>query len=194
MTGRARAAPLLFVLALLGMSVLVAADGQSALSSTICGIVNGVQNIVGVLALVLFMVGGVMYMISHFIPTSVKFREELQGWSTSMMIGGLIGLIVVIVAPEIVGFFEGVAVGAAGVSGFTQTSCGGAGGSTQPPSGQGQCVCGETFYACAAQNGGGIEQQCSSCPAVCPTQGERILCGSTIYHTPVCHKSGASGS
>ena len=112
-----------YALALASLLTVVSADAQSSLSVTICGLVSTVRNIVGALALVLFIIGGVMYAISHFIPTSVKFREELQGWSTAMIIGGVIGLVIVIVAPQIVTLFENLASGAGGVTGSTPISC-----------------------------------------------------------------------
>jgi len=94
---------LLYVLT--ASSILSTVLGQalvSSLSVTICGIVHGIQTFVGLLAIGLFLVGGVLYAIAHFIPTSVEFRKSMQGWSTAMIIGGIIGLLVVILAYPLV--------------------------------------------------------------------------------------------
>lgn len=92
----------------------------SLLSSELCGIVSSIQTIVGVLALALFLIGGLMYAIAHFLPPSVEYRKSLMGWATAMITGGVIGLIVVIIAPMLVGMFAGAAStvggGAIGVS------------------------------------------------------------------------------
>jgi hypothetical protein len=53
----------------------------------------------------------------HFIPTSVDFRKSMQGWSSALIIGGLVGLIVVILAVPIVNMIGGFA--AAGGGSFT---------------------------------------------------------------------------
>lgn len=102
------------VLALLTVSsLLVFVSGQSTLttllSSELCGIVDSIRAIVGVLALALFLIGGVMYAIAHFLPPSVEFRKSLTGWSTAMITGGIIGLIVVIIAPSVVQMFTNAA-------------------------------------------------------------------------------------
>ena len=102
------------VLALLAVSsllVFVSAQGTltTLLSSELCGIVNSIRAVVGVLALALFLIGGVMYAIAHFLPPSVDFRKSLTGWSTAMITGGIIGLIVVIIAPSVVQMFTNAA-------------------------------------------------------------------------------------
>jgi hypothetical protein len=50
-----------------------------------------------------------MYAIAHFLPPSVEFRKSLTGWSTAMITGGIIGLIVVIIAPSVVQMFTNAA-------------------------------------------------------------------------------------
>lgn len=72
------------------------------LSSQLCAIVADVRDIIGIFALVLFLIGGVLYAAAHFMPAAGQIRGNLQGWAMGMIIGGVIGLILVIIAPSIV--------------------------------------------------------------------------------------------
>jgi len=76
------------------------AAGQ--LTSALCGIIKGVRTIVGVLAICLFLVGGILYAVAHFLPTSVDLRKSMMSWATAMITGGIIGLIIVIIAAPLV--------------------------------------------------------------------------------------------
>ena len=88
----------------------------SLLTSELCGIVYSIQSVVGVLALALFLIGGVMYAIAHFLPPSVDYRKNLIGWATAMITGGVIGLIVVIIAPMLVNMFAGASASVGGAA------------------------------------------------------------------------------
>ncbi|MEM0086906.1 MAG: hypothetical protein QW774_02660 [Candidatus Micrarchaeaceae archaeon] len=77
-------------------------SANQLLSSQLCGIVNGVRAIIGIIALVMFLVGGVLYAIAHFLPTAGQVKGSLQGWAMGMIIGGIVGLILVIIAPYII--------------------------------------------------------------------------------------------
>ncbi len=114
---------LLYVLT--ATSVISTVFGESLLSSlsvTLCGFIQGIRNVIGILAMALFLIGGVLYSVAHFIPTSVEFRKSLQGWSTAMIIGGIIGLIVVIIAAPLVTLFAGFG-GAAGGQNVPVPNC-----------------------------------------------------------------------
>lgn len=107
----ARTKVLLYSLAIASLfHVVIGESLLSSLSMTLCGIVQGVQTFVGILALALFMIGGVMFAIAHFIPTSVDFRKSMQGWSSAMIVAGIVGIIVVIIAQPLVLLFAGFAV------------------------------------------------------------------------------------
>lgn len=88
----------------------------SALSTQLCDIVTAVRTIVGILALTLFLIGGVLYAISHFLPTNLDFKKSLTGWSQGMIIGGLIGLVIVLIAQPIITLIINI-----GVSGGSPT-------------------------------------------------------------------------
>jgi cation transporter-like permease len=74
---------------------------------TLCNVISAVQEVVGVIAILLFVLGGVMYAIAHMMPSAGQLRGNLQGWSMGMIVGGIVGLILVILAPGIVSFIIG---------------------------------------------------------------------------------------
>ena len=107
---------------------VVLASAQSppntiGIQNTLCSVVAGVQEVVGVIAILLFVLGGVMYAIAHMMPSAGQLRGNLQGWSMGMIVGGIVGLILVLLAPGIVGFI--VSSAAAGGSSVNTASCNG---------------------------------------------------------------------
>jgi hypothetical protein len=74
---------------------------STVISTTLCGIIITVQTVVGVIALVLFILGGALYAVAHMLPAAGNLRGNLQGWSLGMIVGGIVGLIIVIIAPSI---------------------------------------------------------------------------------------------
>ena len=105
------------------ISVFGAQSTVSTLSFTLCGFVTGVRNIVGALAIALFLIGGVLYSIAHFLPTSLEYRKSLIGWAQAMIVGGIIGLVVVLLAQPLVTLFTNIGVGVGGTTGTAQVSC-----------------------------------------------------------------------
>ena len=101
---------------LLGLS-LSAQSSVSILTSNLCNIVNTVRTVVGIFALVLFVVGGVLYAAAHFLPSAGNLRSGLQGWSLGMIMGGIIGLILVLAAPWIVSTVAGFGSSISSISG-----------------------------------------------------------------------------
>ena len=77
-------------------------DVVGTLTSQLCGIVNGVRTVIGVIALVMFLVGGVLYAVGHFMPAAGQVKASMQGWAMGMILGGVIGVILVILAPFII--------------------------------------------------------------------------------------------
>lgn len=96
---------------ILGMTVAAQTNTLSQLSSQLCTIVGDVRDVIGVFALVLFIIGGVLYAAAHFLPAAGQIRGNLQGWSMGMIIGGIIGIILVIAAPAIVNIVTGFGSG-----------------------------------------------------------------------------------
>jgi hypothetical protein len=117
----------LLVYALTAAGLISALGAQSSavstISITLCGLVTGVRSIVGALAIVLFLLGGVLYAVAHFLPTSLEYRKSLIGWSQAMIVGGIIGLVVVLLAQPIVGLFTTIGVGVGGTTGTGAITC-----------------------------------------------------------------------
>ena len=115
----------LFVYLLTTVSMFSMVLGQpavTAISSTLCGIVDAVRTIVGALALCLFLLGGVMYAVSHFLPTNLEFKKSLTAWSTAMITGGLIGLVIVLIAQPLITTITGLGNSVSGTT-LTTISC-----------------------------------------------------------------------
>jgi hypothetical protein len=74
----------------------------TSLDIALCGIIADIQLVVGLLAVVLIMLGGVLYAIAHFMPSAGNFKANAQSWALGMVIGAIVGLIIVIAAPGIV--------------------------------------------------------------------------------------------
>ena len=88
----------------------------SAVSTQLCGIINFVQAVVGTLAVVLFMLGGVLYAVGHFLPATGNVRASMQGWAMGMLMAAIIALVLFIAAPSIVSMIAGFGSAAGGVS------------------------------------------------------------------------------
>lgn len=119
------------IIALLALASLAApAVAQSttplttALTTQLCAIVFNVEAVTGILALALFLLGGSIYAFGHFLPSTLDYRKSLMGWSMAMVTGGLIGLVVVLAAPQIVGIILNIA------SSTITASCGAPGSSS----------------------------------------------------------------
>ena len=88
-------------------SAQVSTFNTTGVQQTLCNVISAVQDVVGVIAVLLFVIGGIMYAIAHMMPSSGQLRGNLQGWSMGMIVGGIVGLILVILAPGIVTFILG---------------------------------------------------------------------------------------
>ncbi|MGC8586934.1 MAG: hypothetical protein ACP5K9_01435 [Candidatus Micrarchaeia archaeon] len=90
------------------ISSLAFAQAASLLSSVFQSIVSIVQTVIGVFAIALFMVGGVLYAAAHFLPAAGQIKANMQGWAMGMIIGSIVGLILVLIAPYLVGLIQGI--------------------------------------------------------------------------------------
>jgi hypothetical protein len=82
-------------------------SGLTAVSSAFCALVGEVRGIIALFAVVMFLIGGVLYAIAHFLPSAGQFRGNLQGWAMGMILGGIVGVILVIIAQPIVNMVAG---------------------------------------------------------------------------------------
>ena len=83
---------MLLLAALFAGVVLASAQGFSTFNTapvqqTLCNVISAVQEVVGVVAILLFVLGGVMYAIAHMMPSAGQLRGNLQGWSMGMIVG-----------------------------------------------------------------------------------------------------------
>jgi len=79
----------------------------SVVSSAFCALVGTVRSIIALFAVVMFLIGGVLYAIAHFLPTTGQLKGSLQGWALGMILGGIVGVILVIIAQPIVNMVAG---------------------------------------------------------------------------------------
>lgn len=77
-------------------------SASGAVVIQLCSIVLAVRTIVGVMALTMFLMGAILYSIGHFLPVAGQVKASMQGWSMGMIMGGIIGVILVIIAPFII--------------------------------------------------------------------------------------------
>jgi uncharacterized membrane protein len=111
-----------YLLTTVSMFSVVFSD-TTAITTALCSIVQAVRNIVGVLALCLFMLGGVMYAVSHFLPTNMEFKKSLSAWSSAMIVGGIIGLVIVLIAQPLVQMITGIGTAVGGGTTVTTITC-----------------------------------------------------------------------
>ncbi len=88
-------------------NVYAASNTINMLSSSFCGIVNLVKSVISLVALLMFIAGGVLYAIGHFLPAAGQIKGSMQGWAMGMIIGGIVGIILVILAQPIVSMVAG---------------------------------------------------------------------------------------
>jgi len=88
----------------------------SAVSSAFCALVGTVRSIIALFAVVMFLIGGVLYAIAHFLPTTGQLKGSMQGWALGMILGGIVGVILVIIAQPIVNMVADFGNGIASVS------------------------------------------------------------------------------
>lgn len=100
----------------------VVSPGTEAVISQLCAIVDSVRSIIGIITLVLFMLGGILYAVSHFLPSNMEFKKSMTGWSQAMIVGGVIGLIIVLIAQPLILLIIGLGQSAGG-SAIQLVSC-----------------------------------------------------------------------
>jgi len=107
---------LLFAATLIGANFAQTTSGITAISSAFCALVGTVRSIIALFAVVLFLIGGVLYAIAHFLPATGQLKGSLQGWALGMILGGIVGVILVIIAQPIINMVAGFGNGISTVS------------------------------------------------------------------------------
>lgn len=88
--------------------VLAQSPLESSVSQVLCGIVGFIRAIVGVLALALFILGGVLYAVGHFLPAAGQLRVNMQGWAMGLIFAGIVALVLFIIAQPLISTLTGI--------------------------------------------------------------------------------------
>ncbi len=85
-----------------GALVTTGTGGSTTISTVLCNIVTTVQDVLSILALMMFILGGTLYAFAHVLPATGNLRSSLQGWGMGILMGGIISLVLYIIAPYII--------------------------------------------------------------------------------------------
>ncbi len=100
------------------------ATASSSITSALCSIVNVVKSIIGILALVMFILGGALYGVAHFLPAAGNLRSGLQGWGMGMIMAGFIAFVIYLIAGYVIGVLISFANnGGSIISGIQNPTC-----------------------------------------------------------------------
>ncbi len=80
-----------------------------AVNTQLCGFVDNIRTVVGVVSLIMFLFGAVIYGIGHLLPNAGKFKDNAQGWAMNMLMGAILGIILVLAAPFVINAILGIA-------------------------------------------------------------------------------------
>ena len=86
-------------------SASTASEIGSSVTAQLIELVKMLQGIVPAIALGLFIFAGVVYAIGQVFD--VQTRQKAQNWAMAMIVGGIIGVLIVIMAPWLVDFLLG---------------------------------------------------------------------------------------
>ena len=75
----------------------------SVLASEVCSIKYLVYGIMPTVALVLFLLAGFVYAAGQAFGAETKAKA--QGWAMSLLVGGVMGIIIIILAPALITIF-----------------------------------------------------------------------------------------
>ena len=73
--------------------------------NTTCSLYNTIHAVIFVLGLVLIIFGAALYAGSHVLPGNLK--SNAQGYGMGMVVGGIVGVIIALAAPFILGIVTG---------------------------------------------------------------------------------------
>jgi hypothetical protein len=77
----------------------------SGVNEQLVQLVEMLRSIVPVIALGLFVFAGLVYAVGQVFD--VQTRQKAQNWAMAMIVGGIIGIIIVLIAPWLVDFLLG---------------------------------------------------------------------------------------
>ena len=121
-----------FVMGLLYAQTNTPAQNAQNIANQLCSVVALVADIVGVLAILMFVLGGVLYAFAHFLPASGNLKGSMQGWGMGILMGGIIMLVLYLLAPFIVSHIINASQGGI-IPGIANVACNAAGQATNVP-------------------------------------------------------------
>jgi len=101
------------------LSVPVAATTSSMavkIRDALCGFQTLVYTVLPTLALIMFLFAGLAYAAGQVF--GAEMRAKAQGWAMSLLVGGIIGIFIAVLAPILVTIFTGMAPAS-----MTYTAC-----------------------------------------------------------------------
>jgi hypothetical protein len=102
---------------MLSLAASQTGGGNTAnLTNALCNVAKNVFSVIFVLGLMLMIIGAAMYASAHILPGQTK--GSLQGYGMGMIIGGVVGVILALLANPILS----VVIGASG-EGLTNAGC-----------------------------------------------------------------------
>lgn len=84
-------------LSLIGMAV--ATSGLNNLSTALTNLCSGVKSLIPIVAFLLIVSAGVVYAAGQLLGAETRARASV--WATAMLIGAIIGLLIVVVTPNV---------------------------------------------------------------------------------------------
>ncbi|MGC9132767.1 MAG: hypothetical protein ACP5HJ_04015 [Candidatus Micrarchaeia archaeon] len=96
------------IIGIVTLSIAFAQQQQtpSELSSALCNAVGIIKASVTIIAVAMFVVGGLLYAIGNLLTGGMK--QSAHGWAQSLIIGGIVGIILVLLAQPLVNLFTGM--------------------------------------------------------------------------------------
>ena len=83
-------------------TVFLLQSTSGTVNTILCQIISTISTILAMLALAMFILGAVLYAGGHFLPAAGNLKGGLQGWGMGMLIGGVVAIILYLLAPFII--------------------------------------------------------------------------------------------
>ncbi len=101
---------LLVIFSLLILSSFVAAGGTgfANLSAALSSLCAGIRSIIPIIAFLMIVAAGAIYAAGQLLGAETRARASV--WATAMLVGAVIGLLIVVVTPGILGAMYSPAV------------------------------------------------------------------------------------
>ena len=86
------------------------AQMATTIRNALCGFQTLVYTVLPTLALIMFLFAGLAYAASQVF--GAEMRAKAQGWAMSLLVGGILGIFIAVLAPILVEIFVSMSAGA----------------------------------------------------------------------------------